>query len=125
MGTTELDANTVKKFIEQTEHKYFTTHEKLCFAIINRIYIRLLAGYRFGAIKISDDELIIDGNHRYIAYQLAGIEIEIISGTRSFSDNLKNFNEIIIDFDEDWDANNKKTKKFCTDEFLKEHQKVK
>ena len=40
-----------------------------------------MEGYRFGGIKISEDGMIIDGNHRYIAYMIAGIEFEIIRGT--------------------------------------------
>lgn len=39
----------------------------------------------------------MDGNHRYIAYKLANIEIEILEATGSFCDQPKKFNDIVID----------------------------
>ena len=113
-----LDIERLKDFIANGEHKYLTAHKKICFAIIKRIYTRVIKGHRFGAIKISDNELIIDGNHRYIAYKLAHVEFQIIEGTRSFCDQSRSFNEIEIDIKEDWDFNNPKNKKYCNDDFL-------
>lgn len=115
-----LEIEKLQNFIINTEHKYLTTHQKLCFAIIARIYRRVLKGYRFGAIKISNQQLIVDGNHRYIAYKLANIEIEILEATRSFCDQPKKFNDIAIDVLQDWDFNHPYNKKYCTDDFLKE-----
>ncbi len=115
-----LELEKLQNFISNTNHTYLTTHHKLCFAIVARIYKRVLNGYRFGAIKISNQQLIVDGNHRYIAYTLAGIEFEVIKGTHSFCDSPKKFNEIEIDVIQDWDANNPYNKRFCDDDFLKE-----
>lgn len=115
-----LKIQDLKKFITNTEHEYLTTHQKLCFAIIARIYRRVLQGYRFGAIKISDERLIVDGNHRYIAYKLANVEIEILEATRSFCDQPKRFNDVVIDILEDWDSNHPYNKRYCSDDFLKE-----
>lgn len=85
-----LEFEKLQNFIVDTEHKYLTTHQKLCFAIIARIYRRVLLGYRFGAVKISNQRLIVDGNHRYIAYKLANIKFEIFEATHSFCDQPKN-----------------------------------
>ncbi|RYX80859.1 hypothetical protein EON73_05140 [bacterium] len=110
----------MQAFLVETEHNYLTTHHKLCFAIIARIYRRVLQGYKFGAIKVSNKRLIVDGNHRYIAYQLAGIEFEILEATHSFCDQPERFNQIKIDTKQDWDANHPDTKKYCNDDFLTE-----
>ena len=81
-----------------------TTHRCLCFAIVRRIYYRCLAGYYFGDIKVCVKNcLVVDGNHRYIAYLLADIEFGIIAWTSSKSDMLLSFNALEIDFDNDWD----------------------
>lgn len=119
----KLDIAKLRNFIKNAEHEYLTTHKKLCFAISQRIDIRVLKGYYFGAIKVSDSELIIDSNHRNIAYKLANIQFEIIEGSRSFRDTLRNFNEIEIDIKVDWDFNHPKTRKYCTDNFLYEEDK--
>lgn len=115
-----LEFEKLQNFITNTEHEYLTTHQKLCFAIIARIYRRVLQSYKFGAIKISNQQLIVDGNHRYIAYELANIEFDILEATHSFCDQPKKFNEIIIDTVQDWDANNLYNKKYCNDDFLKD-----
>ncbi len=117
---TVLEIEKLRDFITNTEHEYQTTHQRLCFAIIARIYTRVLKGYRFGAVKISDQKLIIDGNHRYIAYKLAGIAFETIKATQSFCDKPKKFNEVEIDAIQDWDANNPYNRRYCNDDFLKE-----
>ena len=46
---------------------------------------------------------MVDGNHRYVAYLLAGIEFGIIAWTCSESDIPLSFNALEIDFDNDWD----------------------
>lgn len=112
-------------FLRSEEHEYDTTHTRLCYFVIERIYRRVKAGYRFGGIKIDNKErLIIDGNHRYIAYKLADIEIEVIDYIKNPSDISKNIKDIKIDIEEDWDKNHPKTQKYCTDEFLKDYTKI-
>lgn len=114
----ELKIETIKEFISNNTHRYATVQRVLCFAIIARIYRRVKAGFYFGSIRI-DEEMIIDGNHRFIAYSLAEIDFEIIKATRSHCDELKSFNDIVLDVIEDWDANHPDHEKYCTDEFLK------
>ena len=108
-------------FIENSKHEYFTTHTKLCFFKIHRIYCRVINGYgpKFGEVKINEEtNLIIDGNHRYIAYKLAKFNFGVINWTRNHSDVDKNISDIEIDYIEDWDKNNKETIKYCFDDFL-------
>lgn len=121
----ELDIDQLRYFIENEQHEYSTAHTILCFAIIRRIHRRLLMGYRFGSIKISKNGLIIDGNHRYVAYKIADVPIETILGTSSFCDKNRSFNEVQIDIHQDWDANNCLTRKFCSDDFLKDWKPIK
>lgn len=113
-----LTKEEVQDFIRDTKHDFYTTHEKLCFIKIQRIHRRLQMGYRFGNITIYNNELIIEGNHRYIAYKMCGIEFDIRKGTKSHSDVNKNINEIIVDIDEDWDYNCLQTRHYCNDDFL-------
>lgn len=111
----------VMKYIEETEHEYFSTHTKICFFIIHRIYRRVLLGYgsKFGGIKIdTTNKLIIDGNHRYIAFKLANFNFETIEWTKNHSDPLNKINSINLVISEDWDMNCPTNKKYCTDEFL-------
>ena len=111
----------LENFIRNTPHEYFTTHTKLCFFKIHRIYRRVLGGYgsKFGGIKINiENSLIIDGNHRYIAYKMAEFDFDMISWCRNHSDCNKNIGDIEIDYIEDWDKNNKDTEKYCSDDFL-------
>lgn len=115
----ELNIETFKIYIRSTEHEYLTAQSRLCFAIVARIYRRVLDNYYFGDVKV-DGDMIVEGNHRYIAYKLAKIQFEIIKGTRSHIDQVKKFNEIQIETIQDWDANHHKTKKYCNDDFLKD-----
>jgi len=115
----ELTLKDLVSFINDTEHKYHTAHTVLCFAIIKRIHRRVLIGHRFGEIKICRTKcLVVDGNHRYIAYSLAGISIDEIEGTSSHCDVVKSFNNIRIDETNDWDMNCRINKKYCCDDFL-------
>jgi hypothetical protein len=115
----KLEVETLRHFIENSDLDYMTAHPKICFAIIARIYRRVRMGYFFGGIKVSDEEMVVDGNHRYIAYKLANVEFEVVKATRSRCDEMKKFNEIEIDIEQDWDANHPINKKYCNDDFLK------
>lgn len=111
----------LENFVRNTNHEYYTTQTKICYFIIERIYKRVLDGYEFGGIKIDvDKKLIVEGNHRYIAYKLANFDFEKISWTKNHSDPFNKINDFVIDRDEDWDRNNPNDIKYCTDEFLKD-----
>jgi hypothetical protein len=115
----------LNSFLSTHDHKYKTTQTTVCKFVVERIYNRVKKGYgskHFGAINIDKEEnLIVDGNHRYIAYEMADIEYEIRSYTKSHCDihPYKEIKDIQIDSIYDWDAYNHKTKKYLTDDFLK------
>jgi len=78
-------------------------------------------GHRFGSIIICRQKgMVIDGNHRYIAYLLAGVEISFQNGTSSFCDICRKYRDINLDVEQDWDANHPDTIKYLNDDFLKE-----
>lgn len=121
----ELDIITLENFVKYGKHKFNTNHKVLCFAVIKRIYRRVKLGYRFGGIKVCEKNLVVDGNHRYIAYSLAGIEFDIIPWTSNRSDEVGIFNSILIDCENDWDVHYYKTRQFCNDNFLIGLDKIK
>lgn len=100
----ELTRDRFEEFIARNSFKYRTVQVKLCFQIIKRMYRRCTLGYYFGDIKVCKSKaIVVEGNHRYLAYLLAGIEFEVIYWTSSYSDNPIQHNGIKVDFDEDWD----------------------
>ena len=119
----ELEISTVEHFIKNTSHSFQTTHKRVCFIIIQRIYRRVKEGYRFGGVKFNGD-LIIDGHHRYIAYKLADVQFESLNGGRCHTDEIKEIKELEIDIEEDWDYNNSFTRRYCTDDFLEGMEKI-
>ncbi|WP_370896623.1 hypothetical protein [Chryseobacterium gossypii] len=111
----------LENFIRNTDHEYYTTQTKICYFIVERIYKRVLDGYDFGAIKIDEEYgLIKEGNHRYIAYKMAGYDFKIIPWTKNHTDPFNRINDFVIDNEEDWDRNDPEYIKYCTDEFLKD-----
>lgn len=105
------------------DHEYKTLQSGVCYFIVERIYNRVKQGHghKFGAIRIDVGEnLIIDGNHRYIAYKLAGFNFEIQAYCKNFSDKppYKEIRNIRIDEESDWDRNDPKKVKYCSDAFL-------
>lgn len=113
----ELSIEALKRIIDEPTYTYSTAQKRICYIKVARIYRRVVAGYYFGPIKI-DDDMIVEGNHRFLAYTLAKIDFEITPGTRSHCDESKNFKDIVIDTEQDWDANNSEDRKYCDDTFL-------
>ncbi|MCI0922549.1 hypothetical protein [Sphingobacterium rhinopitheci] len=117
--TNELTNEELLDFLKIHEFEHSTSHKKLCFAVVNRIYRRVKLGYTFGGIKVCRDKnIVVDGNHRYVAYSIAGIRIDVIDATSSICDFASGFADIYLEFLEDWDANNPKTEKYLNDDFL-------
>mgnify|MGYP003574883256 CR=1 FL=1 len=115
----ELSKERLEKFIKETQHKYKTAQKKLCFAKIRRIYIRVRNGYIFEGVKICHEKgMVVEGNHRFIAYSLAGEDFEIIAGTSNRSDEVSSYNEISIDNDNDWDIHDSATNHYCDDNYI-------
>lgn len=110
-------------FIKNNDHEFFTTHIKICYSIVERIHRRVLDGHgaKFGAIKVDyKNKLIVDGNHRFIAYKLAGFDFETINWSKNHCDPYRNICDFMIVTDEDWDMNSEENKKYCNDDFLKD-----
>jgi hypothetical protein len=66
----QLTIEFVYEFIRENKIELKSTHGKLCFPIINRIYRKMSVGIKFKDIK-TDGDLIIDGHHRFLASLLA------------------------------------------------------
>lgn len=114
-------ANKLNLFLLNNKHQHFTNQSKICLKVIERIYRRVNEGFYFGDVKVDFKEnLIIDGNHRYIAYNLAETKFNLIPSIKNFSDKYpyKEIKNIEVDKVNDWDLNNPKTKQFCSDDFI-------
>ena len=79
-----------------------STQKKLCFPIINRIYKKMKSGIKFSAIKV-DENLIIDGHHRYIASIMAEVPLELIPSNKTSATTIIEWSQILLD-SEDWDT---------------------
>lgn len=112
-------------FLANGNHKYQTVQKLVCVHVIERIYRRVKLGYghHFGGIKVNIEEnLIIDGNHRYIAYEMAGFEYEVIPQGKNHCDQppYRDIKKFSVDYEFDWDMAQPDTRKFCNDDFLKD-----
>ena len=79
-----------------------STQKKLCFPIINRIYKKMKSGIKFSAIKV-DENLIIDGHHRYIASIMAEVPLELSPSNMTSATTIIDWSQILLD-SEDWDT---------------------
>ena len=61
-----------------------STHPKLCFQILRRVYAKLKIGQVYDPIKV-EDNFIINGHHRYVCLCMLGLEIQVQNWTRSLS----------------------------------------
>lgn len=103
----QLSIKSVKDFLQESEIKIelSSTHAKLCYPIINRIYKKMLIGIKFPSIKV-EDNLIIDGHHRYLASLLANSILDIAPGIKTSATSGYKWNEVTLDTD-DWDTDAK------------------
>lgn len=114
--TRELTKDRFEEFVKSHAFTYCTAQHKLCFAIIKRMYARCIQGYYFKGVKVCVNKgIVVDGNHRYIAYLLAEIEFEIIDWRSSDSDVSKHYSKLDIDFEKDWDVNLYCNRKYISD----------
>jgi hypothetical protein len=113
----------LNKFLSDHKHEYKTVQVKICLFVVERIYRRVKLGYgkSFGGIKIDiGQNLIIDGNHRYIAYKLAEFDYDVIEYRKNHCDvpPYREIKDFIVDSKVDWDKAHPKTMKYCNDDFL-------
>jgi len=122
---TELTKQEFQNFMDSYKFGFKTVQKKICFHIIKRIYSRCKRNYYFNDIKACYNKMIIvEGNHRYIAYLLAGIEFSVIESSSNNSDNPLEYSNLAIDFDNDWDVHLYKNRRFIIDgEWLEEFKR--
>ena len=95
----------VLEYLKESEKDLKSTHAKLCFPIINRIYKKMSIGIKFPSIKV-DGDLIIDGHHRYIASLLAGITLDTIPSSKTSATVVIGWDAVVLVTD-DWDTDAK------------------
>ena len=98
----EITPEIVRAFLREHQFELFSTHKKVCFPILERIFNKLVQGERFEGIKVADG-LIMNGHHRYICYKILEIEPEIINWTKNSNDEITSWNLIEVDVI-DWET---------------------
>ncbi|MGS4344726.1 hypothetical protein ACKUSY_03795 [Myroides odoratus] len=85
------------------------SHQKICFSILFRIYMRVsrLKKYFDEIVIYGPANLIIEEHHRYIAYKIANKKFTIRAGTKCHHQTppYLSIQNISIDYQEDWDKN--------------------
>ena len=79
-----------------------STHERLCYPVIERIYKKMSIGIKFSGIKV-DGDVIIDGHHRYIASLLAGITLDVYPSNKTSATKISDWKTVNF-AEEDWDT---------------------
>lgn len=95
----------VSEFVKKSNIDLKSTHERLCFPVIMRLYKKMKIGIRFSGIKV-DGDLIIDGHHRYLASLLAGVCLERYPSNRTSATKVSEW-EVVEFVKDDWDTDSK------------------
>jgi hypothetical protein len=90
------------EYIHKNKIELRSTHTKLCVPVINRIFKKMCAGIKFSDIKVKNN-LICDGDHRYIASILANFQLEIIPGNITSATTTVPWELVTFEV-EDWDT---------------------
>lgn len=101
----EYKGEIIKEFLKEKELEYLPTHNKLSLPIINRIYKKMTNGIKFEIVKINEN-IIIDGHHRYISSELAKSEIEKTSYPKTSATIVYSWNDVVF-VNEEWDTDYK------------------
>ena len=102
---TEITEEIIKEFLKEKELEYLPTHNKLSLPIINRIYKKMTNGIKFEIVKINEN-IIIDGHHRYISSELAKSGIEKTSYPKTSATIVYSWNDVVF-VNEEWDTDYK------------------
>ncbi len=105
LNMTEITEEIIKEFLKEKELEYLPTHNKLSLPIINRIYKKMTNGIKFEIVKINEN-IIIDGHHRYISSELAKSEIEKTSYPKTSATIVYSWNDVVF-VNEEWDTDYK------------------
>jgi uncharacterized protein (DUF1015 family) len=98
----EISKEFVLKNLKESKNNLKSTHARLCFPIINRIYKKMSIGIKFPSIKV-DKDLIIDGHHRYVASLLSGTKLDTIHYNKTSATVVIDWDVVILDTN-DWDT---------------------
>lgn len=98
----QISIEIVLKLVRQGNVELKSTHDKLCYPIIARIYKKMRIGIEFTGIKV-DGDVIIDGHHRYLASLLAGVSLNRYPSNRTSATKISDWKT--VDFvEDDWDT---------------------
>ena len=98
----EISKEFVLIYLKEGENNLKSTHARLCFPLIKRIYKKMSIGIKFPSIKV-DKDLIIDGHHRYVASLLSGTKLDTIPYSKTSATVVIDWDAVILDTD-DWDT---------------------
>ena len=100
-----LTSEYLSKILSQNKVELKSTHKKLSIPIINRIYTKMLLGIKFDDIKI-DNDLIIDGHHRYVSSILSNIKLGCVKSSKTSATIEYNWENVEF-VNEEWDTEDK------------------
>ena len=89
----KINTEIIQKTIKDSDNTLISTHEKLCLPIINRMYEKMINGFKFDDIKVCDT-LIIDGHHRYVSSLLAGVELNVLKSPKTSATHAYDWMEV-------------------------------
>lgn len=98
----EITEKYIKEFLKNEKFELLPSHKKLSLCIINRIYKKMIHGILFEPIKVNED-LIIDGHHKYVSSKLAGYKVDFTSYPKSVASVKYEWEEVQFS-DEEWDT---------------------
>lgn len=102
----DLTIETVRDYLQKNKLPLFASQKEVSFPILSRIHKRLKEGKQFGAILV-DDNLIVNGHHRYVCLSILGLEVEQLVWTSNSSSESICWTKIGVD-EEDWDTDKKR-----------------
>lgn len=104
----ELTIESVRDFLSKNKLQLYPTQCEVSLPILIRIHKRLKQGKVLPAIHI-DNDVIVNGHHRYICHNILGMEVERIPWKKSPSVPLYEWHKMEVR-EEDWDDEEKKKK---------------
>ena len=101
----QISKEFVLEYLKGSKKDLKSTHDKLCFPVINRIYKKMSIGIKFPSIKV-DGDLIIDGHHRYLASLLVQTTLDTVPSRKTSATIVIGWDNVILVTD-DWDTDAK------------------
>ena len=90
------------KHLQNATIDFYPTHLKLSLPIINRIYKKMMNGIKFDGIRVNDN-LLIDGHHRFISSIIANKKIESSTYPKTSATVVFKWEEVKF-VEEEWDT---------------------